>query len=111
MLLVKIAAVKIAGIAILVSAFIGGLGLRIASLRFLRTHPHLRRRIDPAEDRRKAKPWIVSMAISALLVVPLMFTAHGKANAVFAGGVIFWLVLTTLLRLLGYLAGRARRLL
>jgi len=94
---------------ILAGAFIGGLWLRVAILRYLRTHP--RRPIAPAEDRRKAKPWIVSQAISAVLVVPLMVTTHGAANVVFATGVIFWLVLTALLRLVGYLAGRARRLL
>jgi hypothetical protein len=40
-----------------------------------------------------------------------MLTAHGTTNAVFAAGVIFWLVLTTILRLVGYLAGRIRGLL
>jgi hypothetical protein len=102
-----IATVRIAGVLILVGAFIGGLGLRVAILRYLRTHPHLRRPIDD----RKAKPWIVSQVISAVLVVPLMATTHGPANVVFATGVIFWLVLTPILRLVGYLAGRARRLL
>jgi pheromone shutdown protein TraB len=106
-----LATVKIVGVLILVGAVIGGLGLRVAILRYLRAHPHLRKPIDPAEDRRKAKPWIVSQVISAVLVVPLMVTTHGAANVVFATGVIFWLLLTPVLRLVGYLAGRARRLL
>jgi len=99
------------GIVILASAFIGGVGLRRAIRNFIRTHPNLRKPIDPADDRRKAKPWIVSQIISALIVVPLMFTLHGKVNVIFATGVIFWLVLTPILRLIGYVASRVRRLL
>jgi hypothetical protein len=103
--LVVIAAVKLAGVLVLAGAAVGGLWLRVAALRYFRTRPHRRIRIDD----RKAKPWIVSQVISAVLVVPLMATAHGPANVVFATGVIFWLVLTPILRLVGYLAGRARR--
>jgi hypothetical protein len=102
-------AASIAGIAVLVVAPIAGFGLRIAIRGFIRSHPHLRRPIDPAEDRKKAKPWIVSQVISALIVVPLMFTSHGKVNVVFATGVILWLALTCALRLVGFLASRVRR--
>jgi hypothetical protein len=102
---------EIVGVLILVGAVIGAWGLRVAILRYFRAHPHLRKPIDTSEDRRKAKPWIVSQVIGAVLVVPLMVTTHGAANVVFATGVIFWLVLTPVLRLVGYLAGRARRLL
>jgi hypothetical protein len=75
---------------------------------YKRRHP--RPPIEPAEDRRKTMPWLIAMAVSALVLLPSMFTVHGPANDVYAGVVLAWLLLTPALRLVGFLVARAGRL-
>jgi len=79
--------------------------------RYIERHP--RAPIDPAEDRRNAKPWIIAMIASAVIVVPEMIAVaargKGQPNAILAAGVSIWLALIVILRLVGYLAGRVRR--
>jgi hypothetical protein len=90
-------------------ALVLGLAIRKIISAYTRRHPQ--RPIDPAEDRRKAMPWLIAMAVGVLLLLPAMFTVHGPANAVYAGLVLTWLALTPVLRLVGYLVARAGRVL
>jgi hypothetical protein len=90
-------------------ALVLGSAIQAIVLTHKRRHP--RPPSDPAKDRRKTMPWLIAIAVSALLLLPVLFSVHGPANAVFAGMVLTWFALTLAVRLVGYLAGRMGRFL
>ncbi len=76
----------------------------------LRSRPNFKP-ITPAEDRRKARPWIISMIVSAVLVLPAIVSSRYEASVAFVTAFILWLGLVLALRLVGFVGGRLLRLL